>query len=193
MKKVKRMMFGGAAKAAGNAARNAAAKAPTPPPMAQKMMANLPKGSTVAGPGTGLAPKPTGVMGGIRNAVNNAAAKAPTPPPMAQKMMANLPRGSTVAGPGTGLAPKSGMTGLGTAAQANPKIAPKIGGMLGGGGAAPARPKIPATINTSRMLTGNPVTKTVRPFGMKEGGKVSSASSRADGCATKGKTKGKMV
>jgi hypothetical protein len=60
-------------------------------------------------------------------------------------------------------------------------------------GAAPARPKIPATINTSRMLTGNPVTKTVRPFGMKEGGKVSSASSRADGCATKGKTKGKMV
>jgi hypothetical protein len=29
--------------------------------------------------------------------------------------------------------------------------------------------------------------------GMKKGGKVSSASSRADGCATKGKTRGKMV
>ena len=29
--------------------------------------------------------------------------------------------------------------------------------------------------------------------GMKKGGKVSSASSRADGCAVKGKTKGKMV
>jgi hypothetical protein len=29
--------------------------------------------------------------------------------------------------------------------------------------------------------------------GMKRGGKVSSASSRADGCATKGKTKGRMV
>jgi hypothetical protein len=28
---------------------------------------------------------------------------------------------------------------------------------------------------------------------MKEGGKVSSASKRADGCAVKGKTKGKMV
>jgi hypothetical protein len=28
---------------------------------------------------------------------------------------------------------------------------------------------------------------------MKSGGKVSSASSRADGCATKGKTKGRMV
>ena len=29
--------------------------------------------------------------------------------------------------------------------------------------------------------------------GMKKGGKVSSASSRADGCAIKGKTRGKMV
>ena len=29
--------------------------------------------------------------------------------------------------------------------------------------------------------------------GMKRGGKVSSASSRADGCATKGKTKGRFV
>ncbi len=29
--------------------------------------------------------------------------------------------------------------------------------------------------------------------GMKKGGKVSSASKRADGCATKGKTRGKIV
>jgi hypothetical protein len=29
--------------------------------------------------------------------------------------------------------------------------------------------------------------------GMKKGGSVSSASKRADGCATKGKTRGKMV
>jgi hypothetical protein len=29
--------------------------------------------------------------------------------------------------------------------------------------------------------------------GMKSGGKVSSASARADGCCVKGKTKGKMV
>ena len=29
--------------------------------------------------------------------------------------------------------------------------------------------------------------------GMKKGGKVSSASARADGCCTKGKTKGRMV
>ena len=32
-----------------------------------------------------------------------------------------------------------------------------------------------------------------RPNQMKEGGKVSSASKRADGCAVRGKTKGKMV
>jgi hypothetical protein len=31
------------------------------------------------------------------------------------------------------------------------------------------------------------------PMPMKKGGKVSSASKRADGCATKGKTRGKMV
>jgi hypothetical protein len=29
--------------------------------------------------------------------------------------------------------------------------------------------------------------------GMKKGGKVSSASKRADGCAIKGKTKGRMI
>jgi hypothetical protein len=34
---------------------------------------------------------------------------------------------------------------------------------------------------------------TARPKVMKAGGKVSSASSRADGCAVKGKTKGRMV
>ena len=31
------------------------------------------------------------------------------------------------------------------------------------------------------------------PKGMKKGGKVSSASKRADGCAIKGKTRGTMI
>jgi hypothetical protein len=41
----------------------------------------------------------------------------------------------------------------------------------------------------------NPMGDAVSPVaaGMKKGGKVSSASKRADGCATKGKTKGRMV
>jgi len=34
---------------------------------------------------------------------------------------------------------------------------------------------------------------TARPKVMKAGGKVSSASSRADGCCVKGKTKGRMI
>ena len=33
----------------------------------------------------------------------------------------------------------------------------------------------------------------VEEMGLKKGGKVLSASKRADGCATKGKTRGKMV
>jgi hypothetical protein len=50
---------------------------------------------------------------------------------------------------------------------------PKTGGGGGGGGV--------------------PKTGLKKPYDMKKGGKVSSASKRADGCATKGKTRGKMV
>ena len=266
MKKVKRMMFGGVSKAAGNAAKNAAAKAPTPPPMQKaamdKMLAGLPKGSTVAGPGTGLAPKPIRPTPGsgtqTRPTPGSGTQTRPTPAPAPTGLGRNdgpvgqpptrpaglrtvgdrivdvtgktigaigpRPPQSTVAGSSVGKSPldslknlpkmsgplgkvgttggqnlPKGMMGLGAALGKNPginttttadmtrqsnakpfsSIAGSLG-MLGGGGA-------------SRLLTGNPVTKTVRPFGMKEGGKVSSASSRADGCATKGKTKGKMV
>ena len=35
--------------------------------------------------------------------------------------------------------------------------------------------------------------KKISDMGYKEGGKVSSASKRADGCATKGRTKGRML
>jgi hypothetical protein len=50
-------------------------------------------------------------------------------------------------------------------------------GPSGGGGGGGGMPKM------NRDITKN----------MKSGGKVSSASSRADGCATKGKTKGRFV
>ena len=52
---------------------------------------------------------------------------------------------------------------------------PKSGGGGGGGGA------------------GIPKVGPRRPTDMAKGGKVSSASKRADGCAIKGKTKGRMV
>jgi hypothetical protein len=38
-----------------------------------------------------------------------------------------------------------------------------------------------------------PGTGAAKAAGMKKGGKVSSASNRADGCVTKGKTRGKML
>jgi hypothetical protein len=50
----------------------------------------------------------------------------------------------------------------------------------------------------SKKKDGTPMTKeeemaTQNPQAMKKGGKVSSASKRADGCAQRGKTKGRMV
>lgn len=47
----------------------------------------------------------------------------------------------------------------------------------------PSRIRAATTSDTSDFMPG----------GMKKGGKVSSASSRADGCATKGKTRGRMI
>jgi hypothetical protein len=40
---------------------------------------------------------------------------------------------------------------------------------------------------------GKAATDSLKSKGMKKGGKVSSASSRADGCAMRGKTRGKIV
>ena len=62
--------------------------------------------------------------------------------------------------------PKPAPTGLGSAMQNNPRMAGNLGALGAGLG---------------------------KRMGMKKGGKVSSASARADGCAVKGKTKGKMV
>ena len=58
------------------------------------------------------------------------------------------------------------------------------------------RPMVgPRPIMPRPMGPGVPVKPMVRPTvpAMKKGGSVSSASKRADGCAVKGKTKGKMV
>jgi len=60
----------------------------------------------------------------------------------------------------------AGMQGLGQAMRGNPQMAQNLGKVAGA------------------AMGG---------MGMKSGGKVSSASSRADGCATKGKTKGRFV
>ena len=67
---------------------------------------------------------------------------------------------------------------------ATPKPAPTIPGMRPPG-PAPTGPMVP--VRGGGMAPASVATM------MKKGGKVSSASKRADGCATKGKTKGKMV
>jgi hypothetical protein len=50
---------------------------------------------------------------------------------------------------------------------------------------APISPEAIDAVNKGSVTPASPQ--------MKKGGKVSSASSRADGCATKGKTKGRFV
>jgi hypothetical protein len=86
-------------------------------------------------------------------------------------------------------------------------------GMGGGGGRRPLTPTplptpasstgpriTPTAINQPRSTLGT-LTGTAAPTGygvrmstrFKKGGSVSSASKRADGCATKGKTRGKLV
>jgi hypothetical protein len=47
-------------------------------------------------------------------------------------------------------------------------------------------------LNKTDAMKKNPY-ETGEDMGMKKGGKVSSASKRADGCAVKGKTRGRMV
>jgi hypothetical protein len=58
-------------------------------------------------------------------------------------------------------------------------------------GEIPTPPQFKATVGGGGG--GIPKVGPKRPMEMKKGGKVSSASKRADGCAIKGKTRGRMV
>ena len=158
MKKVKRMMFGGVSKAVGKTLEQVS-KMPggvnrNAPADVQKIIAGLPRGSTVAGPGTGLGVKPTVTGAPDKNlpfTINN----KPTPNVM----------------------------GLGTAAQANPRIPASVQNAISNLKAG----------NIPKARPGSMVGQRFGGMGMKEGGKVSSASKRADGIAVKGKTRGRMV
>jgi hypothetical protein len=176
MKKVKRMMFGGFTKAVGNAAKNAAAKAPAP-----------------------TKPNPMGGMFG-RMAANSAPAPAPAPAPTNPKIPAMV---GTMLSEMKGLGVKPTVTGApdkNLPFTINNKPTPNVMGL---GTAAQANPRIPASVqnaisnlkagNIPKARPGSMVGQRFGGMGMKEGGKVSSASKRADGCAVKGKTKGKMV
>jgi hypothetical protein len=60
-----------------------------------------------------------------------------------------------------------------------------------------AAPKVEKKFSASESISAKPAKKAPdfmrKALGMKSGGSVGSASKRADGCAVKGKTRGKMV
>ena len=74
-----------------------------------------------------------------------------------------------------------------------------LGGMIGrmaaNSAAAKAPAPVPAPVPTKPHPLGGMIGRmaAAKAKPMKSGGSVSSASKRADGCAVKGKTKGKMV
>lgn len=172
MKKVKKMAIGGVGSALGAAAAKAiAAKKPMGLGEGIARAAGVPVGKTVNAPATiqpigGMRPPGQGTTGGPL-------VKPFFPPGV------KLPPDSGMGSPrpsGTG-APSNTMQQL----QSVLKGSPTKPGMttLASGQVVPT-----AQYNALRKLGG---------FGMKKGGKVSSASKRADGIATKGKTKGKIV
>jgi hypothetical protein len=82
----------------------------------------------------------------------------------------------------------------------------KINEDLTGGAYTGARLNMPSNTRLGKLSAGDTAllnkydaspegakAKMKRQYGMKKGGSVSSASKRADGCAIKGKTRGKMV
>ena len=114
-------------------------------------------------------------LGGVSKAAKNAAAKALVPPPKIQTM-ANLSGASTVTAP--------------------PKIQTMANLPRGSTVAPPTVQNAISNINAGNIPKPQPggmVGQRFGGMGMKKGGSVSSASKRADGCAVKGKTKGKIV
>ena len=77
----------------------------------------------------------------------------------------------------------SGQPFAGMAAKGAGPIAPGLEGPMPGPAQA-QKPMASPAMNRARMGAATP---------MKKGGSISSASKRADGIATKGKTKGKMI
>jgi len=120
------------------------------------------------------------------------------------KTMYSTPRGMPAMPPGVTPAPAQpvgGTTGAMMGALLNAGRTGGMGGSVGGNptGLGPAGAKadfqpsggMQAKFGPFSVAPGAP--QAMGGMGMKKGGKVSSASSRADGCAVKGKTKGRFV
>lgn len=179
MKKVKRMMFGGISKGVASAAQKAAA--------APKMKAlglgegiaraaGVPVGTTVNAPASILP------IGDRLNAAKNAGLGTATDTPSGpltrlgdSQLSASAARAANAAN-------------LANAAKSQ-RMAKAINKL--GGGSGKMEMGKPVGIANPNFKPGAGVTRFAPK--MKKGGSVSSASKRADGIATKGKTKGKIV
>jgi hypothetical protein len=181
MAKVKKMMFGGVSgegPSFDEVSKMPGGINPNTPPEVRALMDKLAAGKSV-GP-----QRPQNTLNGLKNLANRKPAMEPAPVgPQNAVNLKNLGNikpamGPAPVGPQTGLGravsggmpppapskppPGPGMTGLGAAMGSNPAMASNVGGMGAGMGAG---------------------------MGMKKGGKVKSASARADGCAIRGKTR----
>ena len=139
-------------------------------------------------------------IGGVGSALGAAAAKAIG----AKKLMglgegiaraAGVPVGKRVNAPAT-IQPIGGMRPPGQGTTGGPLVKPLPPGVKlppdsGMGSPRPSGTRAPSNTmqQLKSVLKGSPTNGKY----MKKGGKVSSASKRADGCAVKGKTKGKIV
>jgi len=173
MAKTKRMFMGGAAKAVSQAAM-------TPPPKggaALQSMSNRPRGGAAP---QFMSDRPRGGAAGASTmgVGTQGLGQAMTPPPQLQFMSDKL-RGGAAGAPTMG----AGMQGLGQAMGSMPQGSPAKLGQLGA-----AMGGMQAKFGPPSIAPGAP--RTMGGMGMKSGG---TASSRADGCATKGKTKGRFV
>jgi hypothetical protein len=113
---------------------------------------------------------PVGKPAPIPSSLINTRPRPPSAPPPVQPPPA-APAKSILAGEGRSMANRMGRPA--------PTPAPQ-----------PGQTRPPRSILAGE---GRSMANRMGRMGMKEGGKVSSASKRADGCAVKGKTKGKMV
>lgn len=134
-----------------------------------------------------------GGMGGAANVALQSVKAAPrTYAAPAGTPKANMGGGTAGSPPASG-GPMAFMSAIQQAAQAIPKSSPlppgTPRGTVSAGRATPADiAAAQARFGPSKTASGPP--RTMGGMGMKNGG---TASSRADGCATKGKTKGKFV
>jgi hypothetical protein len=188
MKKVKKMAFGGIGRALKSAVKPAV-KPPVGGPMGSAMTDSLARGlnkrnvSSATKPGLKLvdpimgksaAPTKISPSGGLAGALKNATAqtsKPGTPPPTVMPAGMN-PMAAAILASNKGRTPSADEIKLNAMDKAI--NTPKVGNAF-----------------SDKKVTRN--TGAPSYSAMKKGGKVSSASKRADGCAIKGKTRGRMV